>query len=280
MSNPISADEALERMSEGDVDTVGLMPWGSNYTFLVKVVPKGKPKRSGANNKNKANEDKDKDEDENVEIAIDDVDVGEDGLLAVYKPRKGETPLWDFPDGTLCLREWAAYLVSRDLGWHIIPPTILRNGDHGVGSVQLFIDNDPNQHFFTFRDDPNVMDDLRKIAIFDLIANNADRKSGHCLRDKTGKVWAIDHGITFNSDYKLRTVIWDFAGEPIPDELLSNLQDLRTALSAKAGLSKTLCQLLDEAEMRAFLKRLDGLLKIKTFPSPNRYERSVPWPPV
>lgn len=269
MDSSLTADEALEMMGEGDIDTLGLMPWGSNYTFLVKITPKGRHKRGRARNIIKEGE-------EGNVIA----EIEEDELLAVYKPRKGETPLWDFPDGTLCLRELAAYWVSRDLGWHIIPPTILRTGDHGVGSVQLFIDNDPNQHFFTFRDDPGTKDDLMKIAIFDLITNNADRKSGHCLRDKVGKVWAIDHGITFNSDYKLRTVIWDFSGEQIPDALLDDLQTLRKSLVPSAALGKMLCELLAESEMKAFTKRLDGLLKIKTFPSPNRYERSVPWPPV
>lgn len=254
MSKVLTIDEAIQLMSDGDIDTLGLMPWGSNYTFLVKITPKGVGPTSIAE---------------------------EDELLGVYKPRKGETPLWDFPDGTLCMREMASYLVNRELGWHIIPPTILRSGDHGIGSVQLYIDSDPDQHFFTFRDDPLVQDDLRKIALFDLITNNADRKSGHCLRDKEGKVWAIDHGITFNTDYKLRTVIWDFAGQPIPNEYIADLQALRKTLSTSdAALTHTLCRLLDEAEIKTFLKRLDGLLKIKVFPSPNRYERSTPWPPV
>lgn len=110
-------------------------------------------------------------------------------MVGVYKPRKGETPLWDLPDGTLCMREMASYLVNRELGWHIIPPTILRNGDHGIGSVQLYVDSDPNQHSSPFAMTPSWnKDELRKIALFDLITNNADRKSGHCLRDKEGKV--------------------------------------------------------------------------------------------
>ena len=272
MASGLTADEALDRMNEGDLDMLGLMPWGSNYTFLVKISPKGKRPIQQAARRKAINEGE-----ENNVLA----EIGEDEVLAVYKPRKGETPLWDFPDGTLCLRELAAYLVNRDLGWQIIPPTILRHGDHGVGSVQLFVENDPNQHFFTFRDDPAAKEDLMKIAIFDLITNNADRKSGHCLRDKTGKVWGIDHGITFNSDYKLRTVIWDFAGEAIPDPLVDDLQTLRKSVGSSATpLGKMLCQLLDESEMKAFVKRLEGLLKIKAFPSPNRYERSTPWPPV
>ena len=178
------------------------------------------------------------------------------------------------------MREYAAYLVSETLGWHIVPPTVLRNGDNGFGSVQLFIDNDPNQHFFTFREEASVCDQLQRIALFDLATNNADRKSGHCLRDTEGRVWAIDHGICFNSDYKLRTVIWDFAGQPIPREMLDDLQGLRVQMGDGNVLGKTLRRLLDDDEVRALQKRIDGLIKIKTFPSPNRYERSMPWPPV
>jgi hypothetical protein len=122
---------------------------------------------------------------------------------------------------------------------------VLRNGENGFGSVQLFIDNDPNQHFFTFREDDAVCEQLQRIALFDLATNNADRKSGHCLRDKEGQVWAIDHGICFNSDYKLRTVIWDFAGQPIPKHMMSDLQELRTQMGAGKPLGKALCKLLE-----------------------------------
>ena len=166
------------------METLGLMPWGSNYTFLMQIT---NPQT------------KDLPEDDRED------------LLAVYKPRRGESPLWDFPNGTLCLREYAAGLVADALGWRIVPPTVLRDGENGFGSVQLFIENDPDQHYFTFKDDPDCRDQLQRICVFDLITNNADRKSGHCLRDMSGHVWAIDHGICFNADYKLRTVIWDFA---------------------------------------------------------------------
>jgi uncharacterized repeat protein (TIGR03843 family) len=254
MPRSISLQETLQLLHTGDMEQLGLMPWGSNYTFLAKLTPKGQ---------------------RNSTAAPDYIE-----LMAVYKPRRGETPLWDFPEGTLCLREFAAYLVSDTLGWDIVPPTVLRNGEHGFGSVQLFVENDPNQHFFTFRDDAAACAELRKICVFDLVTNNADRKSGHCLRDTSGKVWAIDHGITFNSDYKLRTVIWDFAGEPIAPEVIGDLHHLSAELKPQAALGKALRQLLDESEIKALHKRIDGLIKIKTFPSPNRYERSVPWPPV
>ena len=240
----ITVEEVLETLAEGKIEEQGMLPWSSNYTFLVMVS------------------------------------AGELKLPAVYKPRRGERPLWDFPQGTLCLRERAAYLVSAALGWMIVPPTVLRNGENGFGSVQLFIDNDPNQHFFTFREDAAVCEQLQRIALFDLATNNADRKSGHCLRDRQGHIWAIDHGICFNADYKLRTVIWDFAGQPISKLMLNDLQQLRAQLSDDHPLGEALDGLLDDDEVRALKKRLDGLLKLKTFPSPNRYERSMPWPPV
>ncbi len=253
MSESLPLDAILNILAKGEMTSLGMMPWGSNYTFLVQLAdPQPKHKPAG----------------ERVE------------LLGVYKPRRGESPLWDFPSGTLCLREYAAWLVSEALGWRVVPPTVLRNGENGFGSVQLFIDNDPNQHFFTFREDVTVCEQLQRIALFDLATNNADRKSGHCLRDRQGHVWAIDHGICFNTDYKLRTVIWDFAGQPISKVMLSDLQQLRSQLSDDHPLGEMLGGLLDDDEVHALKKRLDGLLKLKTFPSPNRYERSMPWPPV
>lgn len=252
MSDSLPAQQVLRILSEGEMESLGLMPWGSNYTFLVEVKD---PDASRA-------------------------EEAQTSLLAVYKPRRGEAPLWDFPTGTLCLREYAAYLVSEALGWQLVPPTVLRIGPHGFGSVQLFIDNDADQHFFTFREDVTCCEQLQRMALFDLITNNADRKSGHCLRDKNGHVWAIDHGITFNADYKLRTVIWDFAGQPIQPQMLEDLKRLRAQLQPDQALGKALYKLLDDAEVRAFIRRLDGLIKIKCFPNPNRYDRNVPWPPI
>jgi len=261
MSDELEATEILRILEKGEMRSLGVMPWGSNYTFLVEIT-------DGTGDDNAHPNAKRKSYDDEVE------------MLGVYKPRRGESPLWDFPSGTLCLREYAAYIVDETLGWQLVPPTVLRDGEHGFGSVQLFIDNDANQHFFTFREEAAACQQLQRIALFDLATNNADRKSGHCLRDHEGHVWAIDHGICFNADYKLRTVIWDFANRPIPADMLSDLRELRTQLEIGRPLGKTLRKLLDDDEMRAFEKRVDGLLKIKTFPGPSRYERSVPWPPV
>ena len=249
----LSTDEVLAVLTTGTIESLGLLPWSSNYTFLVKVTS------------------------DMLEAADGD---DSDELLAVYKPRRGETPLWDFPEGTLCLRELAAYLVNANLGWELIPPTVVRKGPHGFGSVQLFVENDPEQHFFTFREDPACGKALQRLAAFDLITNNADRKSGHCLLGKDGHVWAIDHGITFNTDHKLRTVIWDFAGQPIPDDLQADLQRLRADIEPKQPLGKMMRQLLTDEEVVAFARRINGLLKIKVFPGPSRTQRSIPWPPV
>ena len=254
--SPVPTEDVLRRLHSGTLESLGLLPWSSNYTFLVKVACES----DGA--------------------GLGDGPDGPDELLAVYKPRRGEAPLWDFPEGTLCLRELAAYLVNVSLSWNLIPPTVLRSGPHGFGSVQMFIENDPDQHFFTFREDPANCDALRRLAAFDLITNNADRKSGHCLRGKDGHIWAIDHGITFNTDYKLRTVIWDFAGQPIPDDMLDDLHRLRSEMGVKHALGKALRELLDDSEIAAFGRRVDGLIKIKTFPGPSRNQRSIPWPPV
>ena len=133
--------------------------------------------------------------------------------LAVYKPRRGEAPLYDFPDGTLYRREFAAYVVSEAIGWHLVPPTVIRDGPYGVGTAQLFIDAQPKRNYFTLREDRS--DDLKPMAAFDVFANNADRKGAHCLLDPEDRIWGIDHGLTFNVDYKLRTVIWDFSGQPV-----------------------------------------------------------------
>jgi uncharacterized repeat protein (TIGR03843 family) len=258
MSDALEVTEILRILEKGDMNSLGVMPWGSNYTFLVEL----REPRVGKGRKSV------------------DADEQHVEMLGVYKPRRGEAPLWDFPSGTLCLREYAAYLVSEVLGWQLVPPTVLRDGEHGFGSVQLFIDSDQNQHFFTFREDHAACEQLQRMALFDLVTNNADRKSGHCLRDHNGHVWAIDHGICFNAEYKLRTVIWDFANQPIRADMLRDLVVLREQLEHDQPLGKAMRRLLDDDEIRAFEKRVDGLIKIKTFPNPNRYERSVPWPPV
>ena len=222
----------------------GLVSWGSNYIFLAQVCGE------------------------------------ERDLMAVYKPRKGERPLWDFAPGTLCLRERAAYVVSDALGWGLVPPTVLRDGPHGWGSVQLFIDHDPNQHYFTFQNNDKYIDSLQRIVLFDLVANNADRKGGHILVDDSDRLWSIDHGICFHSDYKLRSVIWDFAGMTVPEPLLNDLQQFLEKLEGSdQSLVQQLDELLNERERSALRRRVKKLLQRPHFPQPGP-GRHYPWPPV
>lgn len=234
-------EQAMSLLRDGELSEVhGLLPWGSNYTFLMSVAS------------------------------------GDCQSLAVYKPRQGEQPLWDFPRGTLCLREAAAFVVSQALGWNIVPPTVLRDGPHGYGSLQLYVPHDPDQHYFTFG--PSHRKQLRRIALFDYIINNADRKGGHCLIDHLGFIWAIDHGIAFHAHDKLRTVIWDFAGSAIPKELLSDLQRLCADLS-HGTLVEELELLLLPAEIRALRRRTTQLVDFAVYPEPGS-GRSYPWPPI
>ena len=195
-------------------------------------------------------------------------------LDAVYKPEAGERPLWDFDPG-LHRREVAAYLLSDWLGWNLVPPTVARDdAPAGVGSVQLYIDSDPTDHYFTlFRRAPETLADLRAMAVFDLVVNNADRKSGHVLRGPDGRIRGIDHGLCFAAEDKLRTVIWDFAGEAIPAELLGALAPLLSDIPA--GLEA----LLDETELDALRARVRRLLRTGLFPI-DRSGRRVPWPLV
>lgn len=198
--------------------------------------------------------------------------------LAVYKPQRGERPLWDFPDGTLCFREVAAYRVSQALGWEIVAPTVLRHGSKGIGSVQLYIEHDPQINYFSLTDD--FLPQLQLMAAFDVIVNNADRKGGHCLVDPRGKLWGIDHGICFNADPKLRTVIWDFAGQPIPEPLLNDMQAFLDDLCNKQSNYQCVKDLLADIEIDAMIRRLKRLVERKVFPFPSGSGPSYPWPPV
>jgi uncharacterized repeat protein (TIGR03843 family) len=193
--------------------------------------------------------------------------------LAVYKPGRGERPLWDFPPG-LFTRELAAYLLSEALGWGLVPPTVRREGPYGEGSLQLFVPADFEQHYFTLREDPAHHERLKQICVFDLVANNADRKAGHCLLTLDGAIYAVDNGLCFHAEPKLRTVIWDFGGESIPEALLA---DLRAFLAAP--LPDALASLLSPAERAALCRRARSLVKDGRFPidaSGARY----PWPLV
>lgn len=241
----VELESILDLLAKGEMaESHGLMPWSSNHTFLVTVRQ----------------------------------DSAE--ALAIYKPCHGERPLWDFPDGTLALREVAAFHVSRALGWDLIPPTVLREGFLGVGAVQLFIAADSEAHYFTLREEGAYTSTLQRVAAFDFIINNADRKGGHCLKGKDGHIWAIDHGLTFHPEYKLRTVVWDFAGQVIPNDILADLGRLLRSLEQPS--SSTLAQLtplITEDEIEMFRRRLDQLILGGRFPLPG-VGRNVPFPPI
>lgn len=224
----------------GELELLGLLPNSSNYTFLARAT------------------------------------AGDDQVLAVYKPRRGEMPLWDFPEGTLCRREVAAYVVARELGWPNVPPTVLREGPEGLGSAQLFVEFDPSQHYFTL--ETTHAAEFRRVALFDMVVNNADRKGGHCLLDPDGTIWVVDHGVCFNEEPKLRTVIWEHAGEPIPAELLDDVRALRERLQL-SDLRAELDVLLSPDELTALDERIDSALAAEVFPEPGP-GRPYPWPPV
>ncbi len=197
-------------------------------------------------------------------------------LSAVYKPSRGEQPLWDFPDNTLAQREVAAYLVSESLGFHFVPFTTLRmDGPHGPGSLQQFIEYDPEYHYFTFSAEDKAR--LKPVVLFDLLVNNADRKGSHVFFEKdTHKLWAIDHGICFHEFDKLRTVIWDFAGQIIPDDLLECLSRLSSDKSLLADLQAH----LNAREVAALRARARSLMQVRVFPFPPQGRRAYPYPPV
>lgn len=243
MSEELSVGEVLALLAKGEMNVQGMMPWSSNYTLLVTVRD------------------------------------GDLEGLAVYKPRRGERPLWDFPRGTLCQREFAAFLLSEALGWSLVPPTVLRDGPYGYGSVQLYIDCDQDAHLFTMQKEGGYDDQLARLAVFDILSNNADRKSGHCLKGADGRLWAIDHGICFHAEPKLRTVLWDFAGEPICAEIMADLRALRDDVRNGGRFIRALEGLLAAEEVRAFRRRLDRLIDTGCYPDPGA-ARSIPWPPV
>jgi uncharacterized repeat protein (TIGR03843 family) len=231
------ATVALDLLARGEVDVKGRMPRASNATFLVEIRLEGATAR------------------------------------AVYKPERGERPLWDFPPG-LFRREAAAWELSEALDWGLVPPTVVREGPFGEGSLQLFVSADFRQHYFTLLEEPRHHDALRRICLFDLIANNTDRKSGHCLLGPDGVVYAVDNGLTFHVDDKLRTVIWDFGGQPVPAPLLRDVRHL-----VDGGAPPALTDLLDPAERDALVARAEAVLARRRFPV-DRSGRRYPWPLV
>ena len=224
------------------MELLGILRGASNYTFLARLEPHPPS-----------------------------------GLNVVYKPARGESPLWDFPSGTLYRREVAAYELSKVLGWPQIPPTVVRrDAPHGVGAVQLFIESD-RRHFLG--EQTSHRETWIRVALFDVITNNADRKSGHCLFDADDQVWVIDHGLTFHTDHKLRTVIWDFAGQPLPTDLCGDVERALVQLE-KGSLGPLLQGLLSPAEQRTLKRRLRSVLAPEwRFPDPTS-AWSLPWPPV
>jgi uncharacterized repeat protein (TIGR03843 family) len=226
-------------LGEGEVVIEGRMPWSSNATFLVRV------------------------------------ELGDQATRGIYKPHRGERPLWDFPSG-LYKREVAAFELAQVLGWQVVPRTVLREGPYGIGSIQQFVDAKFEEHYFTLLEKPEQHDALRAIGVFDILANNADRKGGHCLVDGDGIVWAIDNGLCFHTEPKLRTVIWDFCGQRIPSELLDDVERVAEAADDELG---ALPSLLDEDELEAVRHRARRLVRRPVFPEP-RSGHPYPWPLV
>jgi uncharacterized repeat protein (TIGR03843 family) len=199
------------------------------------------------------------------------------GARVIYKPRAGERPLWDFPAGTLSQREVAARVVSEALGWQIVPPTVWRDGPFGPGMVQLWIDTDPEVDLVAFVQSDDAQ--LRRIAVFDALINNGDRKGGHLLPTTSGQVWGIDHGVTFAVEDKLRTVLWQWRGSPIPQELLDDVDRWVSSWDTTASPSRELSQLLSPEECTALRDRAAALLADGRHPQPSPDWPAIPWPP-
>ena len=198
---------------------------------------------------------------------------------AVYKPQRGEAPLSDYPDGTLYQREYAAYVVSEALGWHLIPPTIIRADglEMGIGALQLFIEHDPAQNFFSLKDGREL--EMKRIALYDWLTNNADRKGGHCLLANDGRMWCIDQGLTFHDEDKLRTVIWEYQGQPVPPALIDEVNAFGARLETDAGLRNELQSLMSAREYQRLVERIALIDRIRVYPPPPSY-RPYPWPMV
>jgi uncharacterized repeat protein (TIGR03843 family) len=240
VSTTVSDQRARAFLAEGDLELLGRIPWASNATLLARVRHR------------------------------------ELQGLAVYKPVRGERPLWDFPSGTLYRREVAAYLVSEQLGWGLVPPTLVREGPLGMGSLQLYVDADAQVTAFELLADGNAA--LPRIAAFDVAINNADRKAGHCLLGEDQRVWAIDHGVCFHEEPKLRTVLWDLAGRPLEPADVADLEALAAAATG-GELGERLAELLAAGEIAALAQRARRLARAGRLPAPGS-GRAYPWPLV
>ena len=229
-------------LQEGVIEIVGRMPYSSNATFLVKILDEQSPN------------------DESKVVT-----------QAIYKPLRGEQPLWDFAPG-LHRREVAAYELSEAMEFHQVPPTVLRDGPFGEGSVQWFIESDPSIHYFTlFEEREDLHEQLKTMAVFDIVINNTDRKGGHVMVDTNGHVWGIDHGVCFSADFKLRTVIWDFATENLTARHISSLSQIVRQVPLSVAT------LLDDKEVTALQERAQWLLDAGALPY-DPSGRRVPWP--
>jgi uncharacterized repeat protein (TIGR03843 family) len=202
-----------------------------------------------------------------------------DGVVAacVYKPVAGERPLWDFPDGTLAEREVAAYELSAVSGWNVVPPTVYREGPLGPGMVQLWIDMDDSIDVMALVR-RGASERLRQIAVYDAVINNADRKGGHLLPTRDGRVYGVDHGVSFAVEPKLRTLLWQWAGQPLPEDQLETLRELRAHLDDALGAR--LYELLTTREVRRTVRRVDQLLRNGKHPEPSGDWPAIPWPPM
>jgi hypothetical protein len=235
-------DPAIPRvLATGELEVLGLLPNASNHTFLARAR------------------------------------ADDEQSLAVYKPRRGETPLWDFPEGTLCAREVATYVVARTLGWPNVPATVLRDGPFGVGSVQRFVPSDQEEHYFTLAE--RFPTEFRRVAAFDLVVNNADRKAGHCLLGEDGRIYVVDHGVCFGEEPKLRTVIWDFIGEPLEGDVRADLRRLAGEVH-EGSVREELANLLAAPELESLESRAQAVAALERFPEQGEDHRPFPWPPI
>jgi uncharacterized repeat protein (TIGR03843 family) len=236
--HPDGSDAIKTVLERGEIAECKLVPWGSNYTFAV--------------------------------VLVDPAGIHEDAI-GIYKPRAGEAPLWDFPSGTLFQREYAAYLVSQFLGWDFIPLTIIRDGPHGIGTVQRYVEPDEDSHYFSCREEH--ADELRRMAVFDMLVNNADRKAGHCFRGRDDRrIWGIDHGLTFHVHPKLRTVIWEFCGEQIAPHLLADIARVAT----DEALAASLRPYLEPLEIEALRGRAVRIAESGVYPALSS-RRNIPY---
>jgi uncharacterized repeat protein (TIGR03843 family) len=239
----MNPDSILHILKNGEISLEGQFLWGSNYTLMVDVTCQG------------------------------------ECLKAVYKPTRGVRPLWDFDAPTLARREVAAYHVSRLLGWDLVPQTVYReDGPMGSGSLQRFVEHDPEYHFFNFSE--TDIERLEMAAAFDIVINNADRKGGHFLVDPQGHIWLIDHGICFHEENKLRTVLWNFSGQPLHDEIKVGLKKFEDSLATDGEGNAVLQLYLDLNEIYAMQRRARALRRRGVFPQPPRHSRPYPWPLV